>query len=71
MSIVPVPGREGEFLAVQGFYPGYDAAGTQVASARLIHDEWRVAPLFALPYLHRFDILERNGTRYLICCTLV
>lgn len=36
------------------------------------HDpfSWHLTPVLHLPFLHRFDILERNGTRYLIMCTI-
>jgi len=70
MSIVPLPGMNGEFLAVQGFYPNYNAAGTEIVHASFNGREWQVETLFRLPFIHRFDILERNGTRYIFCCTL-
>ncbi|MGP1576959.1 MAG: hypothetical protein ACTTH7_05655 [Treponema sp.] len=31
---------------------------------------WQVIPVLHLPFLHRFDMLERNGIRYLIMCTI-
>ena len=69
MSMVQIPGKD-EFLAVQGFNPGFDAA-----EARLVHvfreqGSWQVRDLLTIPYIHRFDILERGGVRYLICCTV-
>ena len=70
MSIVPLPGMNGEFLAVQGFYPNYNAAGTEIVHASFNGREWQVETPFRLPFIHRFDILERNGTRYIFCCTL-
>jgi len=70
MSIVPIPQGRGDFLAIQKFNPGFDAAGAEIVFAHKGGDGWRVRTLFELPYVHRFDILERGGIRYLICCTL-
>jgi hypothetical protein len=70
MSIVPIPGGNGDFLAVQKFNPGFDAAEAELVYAHNDQGEWKVETLFKLPYLHRFDILERGGITYLICCTV-
>jgi len=70
MSIVPIPQDGGDFLAIQKFNPGFDAAGAEVVLAHKGQDGWSVRTLFTLPYVHRFDILERGGIRYLLCCTL-
>lgn len=71
MSMVPVPGRDGEFLAVQKFFRLYDWEEACLVWVRLDgQDSYGVKELFTLPYLHRFDLLERNGIVWLICCTL-
>ena len=71
MSIVPLPGRNGEFLASQRFYPGFQAEEAAVVWARLNDQGWQVKTLFNLPYIHRFDVLASdNGKKYFIGCTL-
>lgn len=68
MSLVPI--GDGEFLAVQRFYPGFDAKNAGVVRAVRSGLSWRIDPFFPLPYIHRFDVLERGGCRYLLCCTV-
>lgn len=71
MSIVPLPGRNGEFLASQNFYPGFNAKESTIVWAAFRDEKWEVKTLFKLPYIHRFDILESdNGRKYFIGCTL-
>ncbi|MHB8131407.1 MAG: hypothetical protein ACYDEX_20690 [Mobilitalea sp.] len=71
MSIVPLEGRNGEFLASQRFYPGFNASESTIVWAALKDGEWLVKTLFTLPYIHRFDVLESdNGKKYFIGCTL-
>lgn len=71
MSIVPLKGRNGEFLASQKFYPGFDARESTIVWAKPEDQGWKVKTLFTLPYIHRFDILESdNGKKYFIGCTL-
>lgn len=71
MSLVAIPGKTGEFLAVQKFFRLYE---WEEACLVWVHPDgnggYRVKELFTLPYLHRFDLLERNGNVWLICCTL-
>lgn len=77
MGIVQPPGSDGEFLAIQRFYPGFNGKAAGIVRAVRKRgaepgaaDAWKVSPLAALPYIHRFDVLERGGTRYLLCCTV-
>ncbi len=71
MSVVPLPGKNGDFLAVQRFFPGFAAADAQVVSCtHQGKDRWRVDKLFDLPYLHRFDILQHMGRSYLMAGVL-
>lgn len=71
MGMVPIPGRSGEFLAVQRFFRLYDweeACLVWVKPDGM--GSFAVRELFTLPYLHRFDILERSGKLWLVVCTL-
>ena len=70
MSIVPLADKNGDFMAVQRFYPGFQAQNAEIVYASFVDHRWQVKTLFKLPYVHRFDILERAGIRYLVCCTL-
>ncbi|MDO4573331.1 MAG: hypothetical protein Q4C13_08170 [Clostridia bacterium] len=71
MSIVPVPGRDADFLAVQRFFPTFDAADARIVRAQMQADgEWRVQTAALLPYVHRFDLLQAGGRVYLIASSL-
>lgn len=71
MTMVAVPGADGQFLATQRFYSPNDS---QEASIVIVDPQpeggWKVRTLIDLPFIHRFDILTRNGSRYLIACAL-
>ena len=71
MSIVPIPGKNGDFLAVQRFFPTFRAEAAVVVWGRFDADGgWTIKPVLALPYIHRFDILQRGGRLYFLGATL-
>ncbi|HEX3039678.1 MAG TPA: FG-GAP repeat protein [Caproiciproducens sp.] len=70
MSVVPVPNSNGDFLASQRFFPGFRALDCRIVRALRENGVWKVNPWLDLPYVHRFDILERGGVYYLLCCIL-
>jgi hypothetical protein len=70
MSMVALPERNGDFLAVQRFNPGFQAQGAEIVWVRGGEKGWRTSTLCKLPYVHRFDVLERGSKKYLLCCTL-
>jgi len=71
MSLIEIPWRKGEFLAVQNFKRNFEAQDACVVHGRpSAAGGWEVTPLLQLPYLHRFDLLERNGQYYFLGATL-
>ena len=74
MSMVPLPGRDGEFLAVQKFFRMFqweEACLVWVRPPAGAGEAWRVNHLLTLPYLHRFDVLTgADGTLYVVAATL-
>lgn len=70
MSMVPIPGTDGEFLAVQNFRSGFMAQDTTLVWAKPNGDNWEVTTILKHPFIHRFDILSAGGVNYLLVCTL-
>lgn len=70
MSMVQLPGVDGAFLATHRFYSPNDNKQASIVLCRHEAGAWRVRTLLELPGVHRFDILERNGVRWVIACTI-
>lgn len=70
MSIVPAPGTNGAFLATHRFYSPNDSADASIVFARPDGHGWETRTITKLPHVHRFDILQSEGRKYLIACTL-
>ncbi|HHV11014.1 MAG TPA: hypothetical protein GXX75_12120 [Clostridiales bacterium] len=71
MTMVQLPGKDGEFLATHQFYSPNDSKEAKIVYVR--HDDkkgWVVTELVKLPFIHRFDIITRNGVNYLLACAL-
>jgi hypothetical protein len=71
MAIVPIPGTNGEFLAVQNFLKMVECD-----DAKIVHvvpqpgGGYTVSDALHLPYIHRFDLLPVGERTYFIGCTL-
>lgn len=71
MSMVPIPGTNGEFLAVQKFFRMFQWEEAKVVHVRpLAGGGYAVTDVLALPYIHRFDLLPAGDRLYFLGCTL-
>lgn len=71
MSIIPIPGKEREFIAVQEFYLKVSPSLSKLVWGKYNeNNEWEFKDVVALPYCHRFDIYQKDGVNYLIVATI-
>ena len=71
MSMVQVPGTDGQLLATAKFYsPDESPDAELVVVTPAENGRWDMRCLTKLPHVHRFDILTRNGVNWLLACTV-
>lgn len=71
MSMVQVPGSDGQFIATQQFYSPNDSKEAKLVLVTPISKgNWDVKIIAKLPFVHRFDIIRRNNINYIIACTI-
>lgn len=70
MNIVPVPGKRDTYFATQKFLPVFAAQDCTLNLVEYRDNTWRVKEIMPFPYLHRFDLFERNGNLFFFGGTL-
>lgn len=71
MSIIEIPGSNGQFLGIQNFFPGFLAEHAKIVwGKRDAEEEWSVRDFLNIPYIHRFDILSSGNVNYFVAATL-
>lgn len=71
MSIVPIPGRTGEFLAVQKFFKLFQWDEAVIVWVKPgAGGSFSARQILALPYIHRFDLFRVGDTIHFLGCTL-
>lgn len=71
MSIIPIPNKEREFLAVQEFYLKVSPSLAKIVWGKYDPQTgWQTKDVLSLPYIHRFDIYDVDGTNFFIGATI-
>lgn len=71
MNIVPIPGRNNEFIATQDFTPTFQAKESKIIHAKWDSEaKWTINPIMTIPYLHRFDVFMLHNKLFFIGATL-
>ncbi len=70
MSIIGIPNREGEILAIQEFYLKVSPSLSKVVWGKYKNGTWEFKDIIKMPYIHRFDIYNLSGVNYFIGATI-
>lgn len=70
MSIVQIPGRDNEIMAIQDFYLKETPSRAKLVWGVFENDKWTFKDLFYMPYIHRFTLSEINGEIFLVLATI-
>lgn len=70
MSIIPIPQRKNEFLAVTEFYLKVSPSQAKLVWGKREEGGWKVRDVLSLPFLHRFDLYHKHGITYFIGATI-
>jgi hypothetical protein len=58
MSFIQIPDTNGEFIAVQRFFPGFKSEGAKLVWGAKKGGAWEIKDLAQLPFVHRFDLFK-------------
>ena len=71
MTMAQVPGTDGVFLATRKFYSPNDSLEAEIIVVKPKEEGgWETYTLCKAPFVHRFGILRRAGSCYLLVCCL-
>lgn len=71
MSIIAIPSRDGEFLAVQKFFKLFQWEEAVIVWVKPQPDgSFAAREILHLPYIHRFDLFASGGAIHFLGCTL-
>lgn len=71
MSLLQIPGTDGEFIAVQRFFPGFKSEEAKLVWGKRDEREgWVVKDLTPLPFVHRFDMFRVEDDVFIMAATL-
>ena len=70
MGVIPVPGKEGEFLTIEKFFPVFQSENAQIVWNTRKGTDYEKKVIGILPFAHRIDIVRAFGDYYLAACTL-
>lgn len=70
MSMIPIPGKKNEFLAINEFYLKATPSLSKFVWAKRTKGGWEIKDVASIPYLHRFDIYNVNGVNYVIAAII-
>ena len=70
MTLLPYPYSDRILLATQKFYSPNDSAEAKIVWYEKEGNQWQCHVLCDLPFVHRFGIVKRNNSSYLVACTL-
>ncbi|HZJ87060.1 MAG TPA: hypothetical protein VFC75_02450 [Erysipelothrix sp.] len=70
MSIIPIPNKKNEFLAIMDFYLKESPSRAKLVWGKYKDGKWDIEDVLYLPYLHRFDIYHLDNKNYFVGATI-
>lgn len=70
MTILQYPLSESMLMATQNFFSPDQSASAKIVYYRRNGPAWSCNVLCEMPFVHRFGVLRRNNSYYLIACTI-